>query len=582
MRKNFTNYLFATFLLISFNQAKGQDALILKINTPSTLVASYNQGQGFTSTQSTSLLTADRWGLALGFGQEITGDVVVYRDTIVVDTTAQHGCNLKPKTGLNFKDKVVLIRRGDCTFSAKAFNAWKNGAKAVIIYNNIPNTALFNMAPTRPEADSVKNIPCVFTTRELGESIRNAVDGGQTVNVTFKVPSLFLPHGNLNLATPLKEAQDTRGYIGLAVANASTTDKLKPFMTATITEPDGRKVVVKGSVDTIRANTARYVLSDSIYKPSKIGVHKVLYTNSITTDSLLDSFRITDFVFAEDRGTVNGWVATDSASFVKAGLKFDVGHIYYTGFSSDKATHAGFAIHNPSDFPKNDEFIAILYPYTATIEAKDNDGTLTYDDLNNSEVALGIYKIKGTEKPDSMIFVEFSTPAALKDTSSYLLMIRYDGTTSGTGIIPQFSYAGRYDNRLLNTDIVVTYSDAAKGLNFYNGWSGGLKNIVRMYMQGFRTSLDNNIPAWAENTINVFPNPVSNNVLNIDFKLEKLNEEVTITINDVMGRVLKTVKLKNIQNGTQQINVSELGNGYYFAKIVGKDGWRTKVFSIAK
>jgi Secretion system C-terminal sorting domain/PA domain len=582
MRKNFTNYLLSTFLLISFNHLKAQDALVLKINSPSTIVASYNQGQGFTSTQSTSLATADRWGLSLGFGQEITGDVVVYRDTIIVDTTAQHGCNLKPKAGLNLKDKVVLIRRGDCTFSEKAFNAWKNGAKAVIIYNNIPNSGLINMSPTRPQADSVKTIPCIFTSREIGESIRNAVDGGQTVNVTFKVPALFLPHGNYNLTMPLKEAQDTRGYIGLAVANATTTDKLNPFMTATITEPDGNKVVVKGTADTIRANTSVFVLSDSIYKPTKVGIHKVLYKNSITTDSLLDSFRISDFTFAEDRGTVDGWVATDSASFTNGGLKFDIGHIYYTGFNTDRATHAGFAIHNPTDFPKNDEFIVVLYPYTNDIDSKNDAGTLTYDDLNGSDVALGIYKMKGTEKADSMIFVEFSTPVALKDTSRYLLMVRYDGTTAGTGKIPQFTTAGRYVNRLLSTDAVVTFNTSTRGLYFYSGWAGGIKNIARMYMQGFRTSLDNNLPAWAENTISVFPNPVSNNILNIDFNLEKLNEDVSITINDVLGRVLKTVKLKNIQNGTQQINVSELDNGYYFAKIVGKDGWRTKVFSITR
>jgi Secretion system C-terminal sorting domain/PA domain len=582
MCKNYTTYLLSIFLLISFTHLKAQDALIFKVNAPATLAASYNQGVGFTSTQSTALATADRWGLALAFGQEISGDVAVYRDSIAIDTTAQHSCNLKLKAGLNLKGKVVLIRRGDCTFSEKAFNAWKYGAKAVIVYNNIPNTGIFNMAPTRPQADSVKSIPCIFTSREVGEAIRNAVDAGQVVNITLKAPALFLPHGNLNLGMPLKEVQDTRGYIGIAVANAAATDKLNPSMTATITEPDGKKVVVKGTADTIKANTSVFVLSDSIYKPSKIGNYKVLYTNSLTIDSLIDSFRITDYVFAEDRGAVSGWIATDSASFTDGGLQFDIGHIYYTGVNADKATHAGFALHNPSDFPKNDEFIAILYPYTEAILAKDNDGTLSYDDLNGTEAAVGIYKMKGTEKADSMIFVEFSTPVTLNDNSSYLLMIRYDGTTAGTGKTPQFSTAGRYVNRLLNTDMVVTYNSSTRGLYFYNGWSGGTKNIVRMYMQGFRTSLENNLPAWAENTINVFPNPVSNNILNIDFQLEKLNEDVSVTINDVMGRVLKTVKLKNIQTRTQQINVSDLENGYYFVKIIGKDGWRTKVFTIAK
>jgi Secretion system C-terminal sorting domain/PA domain len=582
MCKKFTSYLLLISSILCSTHLLAQDELVFKVNSPSTVSATYLHGESFTSPQRSSFADADKWGATLKAGQEVTGDIVVIRDESTVDTLAQHGCVLPLKAGLVMKDKIALIRRGTCGFSIKAYNAaFKNGAKAVIIYNNQPNV-LISMLPTRPEANDV-NVPCIFTTKEIGEALRNAVQGGQVVNVTLKVPNASFAHMSYNLATPTKESQDNKAYIGLNLANGTNSDKLKVVMSASITEPDGKKVLVRGGADTILANSSAFVLSDSVYKPTKIGQYQVIYTNSISADTLRDSFRITDFMFGEDRGTANGWAATDSASFIDGGLKFDVGHIYQTGVNADKVTHAAFAIHNPASFPKNDEFVLILYPYTTAIQAKHNAGTLTYDDLSNSEVGFTIYKMKGTEKPDSLIFAEFSTPLALADNSRFLLMVRYDGTSAGTGIVPQFTSAGQFNNRLARVDVVVTYEGVTnKRLYFYTGWGGGVKNIVRMYMQGFKTSLDNNLPAWAENTINIFPNPVSNNILNIDFKLEKLNEEVSITINDVMGRVLKTVKLKNIQNGTQHVNISELENGYYFAKIVGKDGWRTKVFSVAK
>ncbi len=37
----------------------------------------------------------------------------------------------------SFKDKIVLIRRGNCTFAEKARNAESRGALAVIIYDNM-------------------------------------------------------------------------------------------------------------------------------------------------------------------------------------------------------------------------------------------------------------------------------------------------------------------------------------------------------------------------------------------------------------------------------------------------------------
>lgn len=65
--------------------------------------------------------------------------------------------------GVSFADSVALISRGTCSFSIKAANAEKAGAKAVIIHNNVPGGA---MGMDMGDA----TIPAVAVSQEDGES----------------------------------------------------------------------------------------------------------------------------------------------------------------------------------------------------------------------------------------------------------------------------------------------------------------------------------------------------------------------------------------------------------------------------
>lgn len=76
-----------------------------------------------------------------------------------------------------FKGKYVLIRRGTCTFGAKAANAQKAGAVGVIIDNNQAGTIGMNLAN---EADPVK-IPGVSITQADGDALRAAIKADTTI-----------------------------------------------------------------------------------------------------------------------------------------------------------------------------------------------------------------------------------------------------------------------------------------------------------------------------------------------------------------------------------------------------------------
>ncbi|KAI1202470.1 peptidase S8/S53 domain-containing protein [Nemania serpens] len=56
-------------------------------------------------------------------------------------TDPTNGCDPFPADTPDLSDKIVLIRRGTCTFVQKATNAANAGAKYVLFYNNVPNGA---------------------------------------------------------------------------------------------------------------------------------------------------------------------------------------------------------------------------------------------------------------------------------------------------------------------------------------------------------------------------------------------------------------------------------------------------------
>lgn len=64
-----------------------------------------------------------------------------------------------------------------------------------------------------------------------------------------------------------------------------------------------------------------------------------------------------------------------------------------------------------------------------------------------------------------------------------------------------------------------------------------------------------------------YPNPFSSTTT-LEFNLSE-TKNVSISITDVMGRIVKTIQTKYLQQGNNkiEINLSELTNGIYFCKI---------------
>jgi Zn-dependent metalloprotease len=108
----------------------------------------------------------------------ITGDVVVAADAAEAGGTTTDGCSDYTNQA-EAAGKIVMVDRGLCSFVEKAQKATEMGAAALIIGNR-------DDAPIGMSGDN----PDVVTTVSIGltdrESIRDAVEAGETVNVTMR------------------------------------------------------------------------------------------------------------------------------------------------------------------------------------------------------------------------------------------------------------------------------------------------------------------------------------------------------------------------------------------------------------
>ncbi|KAI4303375.1 hypothetical protein MLD38_039015 [Melastoma candidum] len=81
---------------------------------------------------------------------------------------------------------VVLVRRGNCSFTKKSNIAEAAGASAILIVNN--RTELFKMVCETNETDVSIGIPAVMLPLDAGESLKKLVEMNSTVSVQLYSP----------------------------------------------------------------------------------------------------------------------------------------------------------------------------------------------------------------------------------------------------------------------------------------------------------------------------------------------------------------------------------------------------------
>ncbi|MEY4933670.1 MAG: hypothetical protein RIS64_29 [Bacteroidota bacterium] len=556
--------------LVVLKTASAQSSAQLKIESPASIAGFMESTNAYSNT----------WSGAIGLGQCVTGRFVLVTDGQMPDSIGNRGCNQLTNAAA-ISGNIALVRRGDCFFSLKAYLAQRAGAKAVVIFNRNAGEGLINMAAG--DSSAAVNIPVFFVSFEDGMRISGAMANGP-VNVSLCNPAFYDATGAYAYATPQKEAKGLDS-ITVALGNGGNVRTGKVWLNTSIENPTGAIAILRDSIDSIPAGVTYRFRFDryNFPNPAPMGKYKMTFTNTLTRDTIRNEFMISDYMFAIDNTTkpTNG-TAVDSTNYINGSLRFDIGSVYYTGTSTAKCTHAAFALHNRNKFNSSDTFALQLFKLDAINLGKLQGGTLAYTDL--VAVADKGYRIKNTEANDSLLMVAWNTPVTLDDNSIYMLMIRFDGlgTPLPTGNVPSYSYSGFINYSNLST-IVYSWSVAQGRHVFYSGgWAGNNNNVARLYMQGTTGGIDRNSPALAANQVKLFPNPTSQDQINMELNLQNNADILNVTVTDLLGNVLRREQLSNVQNGTFPVNISGLANGTYFLTVVGKEGFRTVHFEVIK
>ncbi|OMO53870.1 hypothetical protein CCACVL1_28275 [Corchorus capsularis] len=111
--------------------------------------------------------------------------------TVVYPKANQRSCKNFDDFNVSFKSKpgelptVLLVDRGDCYLALKAWYGQKAGAAAVLVADDIDEPLI--TIDTLGNARYVQNItiPLALITKSLGDSIKNALNSGEMVNMTL-------------------------------------------------------------------------------------------------------------------------------------------------------------------------------------------------------------------------------------------------------------------------------------------------------------------------------------------------------------------------------------------------------------
>ena len=131
-----------------------------------------------------------------GHDAPLSGSIEVVKGPKSSPTATADGCTSSGGYAPgSLTGKLVLIRRGTCTFYEKAFNAQKAGAAVVLIYNRLPE----HLDGVGLTGDPAITVPVISISGVLGAKIDAAISKGKTtLSWTKDTISIANPAGNTN------------------------------------------------------------------------------------------------------------------------------------------------------------------------------------------------------------------------------------------------------------------------------------------------------------------------------------------------------------------------------------------------
>ncbi len=575
MKRMFTLILLAAAGLFSARQVQAQ--IIFTVNEPAGI-------SGFVSPIGAP---DDAFGGELQPGESISGDLAIALTDDPDSLSTYMGCDsiINP---VDLVGKIALIHRGSppdapgtCFFSNKVWYAQQAGAVGVVICNNLVGDEILDGYGAGGTWAGLDTIPSCMISYNDCVVIKAAIEAGETVNVTFFVPGFQNPGLSYAYHTP-KDHIIPLEDIRVTLINTTGSEGNDITFTCDIEDPDGNITTLEKLVEVLPAGADTIVTFDS-YTPTVEGTYTGVFTNTLTSDVLTETFIITDKLFATDRGTVTLDAGNQTSFAVANGYRYHYGSLYQTGEIPSIATHVSFGIGNAAEiFTDNPDFdVFTLLVYNG--DADDNElldfatTNASFDDL--TAVGLGTYAMTGDEGAQEILTVEVLPTSGgvqfieLDTLGTYYAAFKYDGDPTAASVCPRMVGTGDVNYFAFTTPLVI-------GNTFFNaGWLGAIC-VSRLHIDETIDNVKDVVrldPAKAR----IFPNPAKDNV-NLELNLENLADRVRVDILNFDSKVVGTYELENVRNGVYPFNTEHLASGTYFLSVKTPEGYRSLVFTVVR
>lgn len=180
-----------------------------------------------------------------------------------------------------------------------------------------------------------------------------------------------------------------------------------------------------------------------------------------------------------------------------------------------------------------------------------------------------------------------------KDTVNYLAMVEFDAPApAATPLYLSCGFSrGSYDYSAMRfvtdstkapryTIVIGKTTDSDWSTTGYGGSDGGtITPSVRINILPFRVNTNDVLSA--DNKMDVYPNPVGANFVNINVDLAK-QSDAAIRVMSVEGRFMSEQVIDNLSKQNIRLDISDYPAGTYIAQILTADGIMSRRFVVAK
>lgn len=469
-------------------------------------------------------------------------------------------------------DKIAIVRRGDCFFSLKIYNAQAAGAKAVIVLNhNLDSELGLDGMTGMAGVDSAAavTIPGIFVSYNTGAFITSALEQG-IVQACFELPTIALAFGPYAYYTPLSQVVPMDN-ISVRVINRSSTLAEDVEVALQITTPGGTVDEIK-SVSNVGANDDVDFLFEG-YLPTEIGEYTMKFISGLDGNEIERKFEITEYTWGMDNGNIDRSIEPTFEAFEAAGFFYQHGHLVLAGADAF-TTHISFGLGNGAEMFSGDPSADLIL---FAIYDADKNGDNEVDDFNvfsdlGDPLEIGIYEIKGNEVFENLIYAPFENPVMLKEGGIYYVSMAYDGVDAGLGQAP--SYSATASVPYLNFPSTPIQLD-----RLYSGYSGSTL-VTRLHLEGFLTSVEDLIPLSADE-FRIITNPVFDHVIRYEITLESPSDRIDVMLRDVNGRLIQQETYKKQAYLKDDMMVKGIPAGTYFLNVITDKGIRSETVIIS-